>query len=296
MKLLVFGAQGQVARALAEAPGSFDVERVGHDRLDLSGPSPDIAGLIASARPAAVINAAAYNAVDQAEREIEVARRVNRDAPAAMATACAAGDIPFVHISTDYVFDGEKGAPYVKGDAVGPVNAYGRSKAEGEAALAPLIAGGARLAVMRTAWVFAPSGGGFFGTMLRLAAERDEVAVVADQTSTPTPASACADAALTLARALLDRDGRASGLFHAAGRDGMSRADMAEALFGQLAARGGRRPRVRRVNSADFAQAARRPRDSRLDSRHLETVTGWRAPAFDDALGLTLDRSRSLAR
>lgn len=298
-KLLVFGARGQVARALAEE-GSFDVELFGRERLDLGAPGADIAGeiaaVISAAKPAAVINAAAYTAVDKAETDLDAARRVNRDAPAAMARACADGDVPFVHISTDYVFDGETGAPYVETSPRHPINAYGLTKAEGEIELEALAGQGARLAIVRSAWVFTADGDGFFKTMLRLARERDEVAVVEDQVSNPTPAFACAAATATLASALIDRDRRAEGLFHAAGAEAMTRADFAEMIFNGLAARGARRPRLTRVTSDAFPLPARRPLDTRLVSKKLETATGWRAPDVGAALSHYLDRVEGLAR
>jgi dTDP-4-dehydrorhamnose reductase len=279
VRLLVFGKSGQVARALAHAPSPFEPIFAGRERLDLAAPDPDIAGLIAEARPAAVINAAAFTAVDAAETETDAALRVNRDAPARMAQACAATDIPFVHISTDYVFDGEKGAPYVETDRRSAINAYGASKAAGEVAVDGAAANGARLAVMRASWVFAPNTGGFMGAMLG-ARDREAVRVVADQWGSPTPADACAAAALVLAQALLDRDRAAEGLFHAAGRDGVSRAELAEALFAQLP----RGPQVIHVESSEFPTPARRPRDTRLSSAKLERAFGWRAPALADAI------------
>ena len=296
-KLLVFGAHGQVARALADET-SFDVELSGRERLDLGAPNTDIdaavAGVIAAAKPAAVINAAAYTAVDKAETELAAARRVNRDAPAAMARACAEADVPFVHISTDYVFDGETGAPYDEASPRRPINAYGLSKAEGEIELETLARRGARLAIVRSAWVFTADGDGFFKTMLRLARERDEVSVVDDQRSNPTPAFACAAATVTLAHALLDRDGRAEGLFHAAGAQSMTRADFAEAIFAGLAARGARRPRLTRVASEAFPLPARRPLDTRLVSKKLEAAADWRAPDVGAALSHYLDRVEGL--
>jgi dTDP-4-dehydrorhamnose reductase len=286
-RLLVFGAGGQVARALAAAPGEFALEFAGRKRLDLAGGAPDIAGLIEAAAPAAVINASAYTAVDRAEEEPEACRRLNRDAPAAIGAACTARGIPFVHFSTDYVFDGEKDAPYVEADARAPLNVYGRTKTEGEVALEGLIAAGARIAVIRSAWVFAAGGAGFLGAMLRLAAERDEVSVVADQWGSPTPASACADAALVMTRALLDCDSGAAGVFHAAGSDDASWADFAEAIF----ALSEHPPRVRRITAADYPTVARRPRDSRLSSAKIASAFGWRAPPLSEALAACLRRA-----
>jgi dTDP-4-dehydrorhamnose reductase len=231
-----------------------------------------------------VINAAGYTAVDRAEREPDLCGRLNRDSPTRIGEACARRDIPLVHFSTDYVFDGGKGAPYVEDDARRPLNIYGRTKVEGEDALAALTVAGARIAVIRSAWVFAPGGGGFLDAMRRAAAETDEVAVVADQWGSPTPAPACAEAALTLTAALLDRDPAAARLFHAAGADGVSRAEFAEAIFAHTP----RRPRVRRLAAADYPAPARRPRDTRLDSARLEAAFGWRAPSLAEALAAAL--------
>jgi len=289
-RVLVFGASGQVARALAAARTPMTVTLAGRDRLDLAAAAaPAIAEFIDAAAPDAVINAAAYTAVDRAEQEVEACGRLNRDAPSWIGEACARRDIPFVHVSTDYVFDGEKGAPYVEDDATGPLNVYGRTKAEGEHALQALMAADARIAVIRTAWVFAP-GGGFLDAMWRAAAERDEVLVVADQWGSPTPASGCADAALTLAAALLDRDPAAARLFHAAGA-GASRADFAEAIF----ALAPRQPRLRRIAAADYPAAARRPRDTRLCSARLEAGFGWRAPPLAEALAACLGAAEARA-
>ena len=288
-RILVFGRTGQVAHALADAASPFERVLAGRERLDLAAPDPDIAGLIAETKPAAVINAAAFTAVDAAETETGAALRLNRDAPARMAAACAAADIPLVHISTDYVFDGEKGAPYVETDPRAPINAYGAGKAAGEAALEAAAARGARLAVIRTSWVFAPNRGGFMGAMLG-ARGREAVRVVRDQLGSPTPADACAGAALVLVQALLDRDGAAEGLFHAAGRDGVSRAELAEALFAQLP----RGPKVIPVDSTEFPTPARRPHDTRLSSAKLEAAFGWRAPTLADSIADYLARVRTL--
>jgi dTDP-4-dehydrorhamnose reductase len=283
VKLLVFGAHGQVARALAAArPG--DVVLAGRERLDLAADAPDVAGLIAAERPDAVINAAAYTAVDQAESEPEACARLNREAARAIGEACAARHIPLAHLSTDYVFDGSKGAPYVEGDTTHPLNVYGLTKRDGEAILAGMIADGARIAVVRTAWVFSASGRGFLGAMRRAAVERDEVRVVADQWGSPTSADACADAALVLTAALLDRDERARGVFHAAGGEGMNWADFADAIFALTP----RRPRLTRITAAEYPTAARRPRDTRLSSARIEAAFGWRAPPLAEALAATL--------
>jgi len=291
-RLLVFGRRGQVAGALARAAAGFELTFAGRESLDLAAHTPDIAGLIAAVKPAAVINAAAFTAVDAAEAEPEACARVNRDAPAAMARACMAADLPFVHFSTDYVFDGERGAPYVETDPRAPLNTYGRAKADGEAALEALAAEGARLATLRTCWVFSDARTGFVGAMVRRAAEHDEAVVVEDQWGSPTPAWACAEAALIVTRALLDRDPAARGTFHAAGADGLSRADLAEAIFQRLP----KRPRLRRVAAAEYPTPAIRPRDTRLASAKLERTLGWRAPPLGESLDACLLGEEALAR
>jgi dTDP-4-dehydrorhamnose reductase len=289
-RVLVFGRRGQVARALQVAASPLERVFAGRERLDLAAPGADIAGLIAEVRPAAVINAAAFTSVDAAETEVTTARRLNCDAPARMAEACAAAGAPFVHCSTDYVFDGEKGAPYVETDPRGPINAYGRTKADGEAAVGAIAARGARIAIIRTSWVFAAGGGGFLGAMLA-ARDREAVRVVDDQRGSPTPAAACAQAALLLAQALIDGDPGAEGVFHAAGQGGVSRAELAAALFARLP----RGPKVVRVASSEFPAPAARPRDTRLCSAKLEAAFGWRAPALDQALTDYLARAEAVS-
>jgi len=283
-KLLVFGRNGQVARAIAAACAGVEIDFAGRETIDLAAPAPDIAGLIAQLGPDAVINAAGFTAVDLAETEPTANARLNRDAPIAMGRACAAADIPFVHVSSDYVFDGEKGAPYLEDDARGPLNAYGRAKAEAEAGLELLLAAGARMAVIRSSWIFSATGGNFLKTMLRLGRERGEVAVVADQWGCPTPASACAAAALELTRRMLDRDPAARGILHAAGGEAMSWADFAEAIFAAARARGGPDARVRRIGSSEFQAAAVRPRDTRLCSARLPSISEWRPTPLAEAL------------
>ncbi|MFI4933468.1 MAG: dTDP-4-dehydrorhamnose reductase [Caulobacterales bacterium] len=286
--LLVFGRQGQVARAIAEAPDAgFALEFAGRERLDLAQPSADIAALIAEVRPAAVINAAAYTAVDRAEAEPLACERLNRDAPARMAQACAAAQIPFTHFSTDYVFDGEKGAPYVEEDPRRPLNVYGRTKAEGEDELEAIRATGARVAVIRCSWVFSAQGPGFLQSMLRLGREGGEVAVVDDQHGCPTPSAASASAALALTAQMLDRDAAAVGTFHAAGAEAMSWADFAQAIF---AASPHCAARVRRIPTTEYKTAAVRPKDTRLDCARLQSISPWRAPDFAEALAECLGR------
>ena len=265
-KILVLGRSGQVARELDKLgpPPGFDLQFAGRERLDLGAADPR--PLLDEVRPAAVINAAAYTAVDKAESEPEAAFALNRDAPAALARACAEAKIPLIHFSTDYVFDGTKPEPYVETDPVHPTGVYGASKAAGEAAV--LAAGGPAI-VLRTSWVYSAFGANFVKTMLRLAATRDEIGVVADQLGRPTWAEDCARGALRAARALLDGEIGRAERFHLSGEGDATWADFAEAIFAESAARGGPAARVRRIATADYPTPARRPANSRLDCAKL---------------------------
>ena len=279
--ILVFGKSGQVARALAELGQARGRALIfaGRETLDLADHGA-IAALIASIAPVAVINAAAYTAVDRAETEADAAVALNRDAPAAMARACAARGAPFIHFSTDYVFDGEGDRPYVETDPTGPTGVYGASKLAGEQAVT--AAGGAAI-TLRTAWVYGAHGQNFVKTMLRLAADRDEVAVVADQVGCPTWSRDDAEAAL-LAVDCLARDPGLAGVYHLTGAGETSWAGLAEAVFAESARRGGPTARVRPITTADYPTPARRPANSRLNCNKIETTLPWRARPWRDSL------------
>ena len=280
--LLVLGAEGQVARELAAigpAEG-WTVTRVGRAQADLA--TAAIAPLLAAHRPALVVNAAAYTAVDRAESEPDAAHALNADLPARAARACAEAAVPLVHISTDYVFDGSKPAPYVEDDPLSPLGVYGATKAEGERAVADA---GGRAAVVRTAWVYGAQGANFVRTMLRLAETRDELGVVGDQHGNPTWSQDVARAGLRLGDRLCAGDPDAQGVFHAAGEGDATWAGFAEAVFAESARRGGPSARVRTIPTADYPTPAQRPANSRLDCARLHRVTGWRPPAWRDRLG-----------
>jgi dTDP-4-dehydrorhamnose reductase len=284
--VLVFGKSGQVARELARIPPTPGVklEFAGRDRCDLISQSPSV--LIAASNPIGVINAAAYTAVDRAEVEPDAAYRLNRDVVGDMAEACAKLDIPFVHLSTDYVFDGAKSEPYVETDPRNPISVYGASKAAGEEAVE---AAGGRWTIFRTAWVFSPFGANFIKTMLRLAAERDEVNVVADQSGRPTLAADIAGMAMRAVQKPLDDHGL-TGLFHLAGSDDAVWADVADAVFDHHLKRTGRRPRLNRIATADYPTPAQRPANSRLDSRRLQQAADWRPRPWRDCVQLCLEQ------
>ncbi len=269
--ILVFGANGQVGQALAAAPG---VTALGRAEADLSEPGACTAAIRAHA-PKAVINAAAWTDVDGAEGQEAAARLVNADAPGEMARVCAALDVPFAHISTDYVFDGTGTRPWVPGDAPAPLGAYGRTKLAGEQQVADA---GGRWVVLRTSWVFSGQGRNFVTTMLRLGAEREALTIVADQIGGPTPAGAIADACLHIARAL--QDGASSGIYHFAGAPDVSWADFARAIF-EVA---GLSCNVTDIASTDWPTPAARPANSRLDCTSLVEVFGIQQPDWRDAL------------
>ena len=198
MTILVFGRTGQVGTHLAQAGG--DILSLGRNEADLTDPM-GCAAHIARIKPTAVINAAAYTAVDRAEEEPELAQMVNAEAPTAMAVEAAKLGIPFVHISTDYVFDGGGTRPWSVDAPIAPLGVYGRTKAEGEAAIR--AAGGPHV-ILRTSWVYSIHGANFLKTMLRLGSERDALSIVSDQVGGPTPAGAIADACLVIARRLTE--------------------------------------------------------------------------------------------
>lgn len=277
MTILVIGRTGQVARELqALAP----VVALGRDDADLALPGA-CAGAIEQYAPTAVINAAAYTAVDRAEEEEELATRINGSAPAEMAKACAARDIPFVHLSTDYVFDGSGDAPWGPGDSTAPLSAYGRSKLAGELAVAAF---GGRFAILRTAWVFSAHGQNFVKTMLRLGSERDELRVVADQIGCPTPASAIARACLVIAQQL-GEDSSRSDTYHFAGTPETSWAGFARAIFEQAELD----CTVYDITTADYPTPARRPANSRLDCSATEQMFGIERPDWRAALASVIN-------
>jgi dTDP-4-dehydrorhamnose reductase len=283
--ILVTGGTGQVASALAAAGGNA-TRIVGRPTFDFDRPETIVATLRTTA-PWLVINAAAYTAVDAAEDDPEAAYRANRDGPGALARLCAAADIPFIHISTDYVFDGTKRAPYIETDATHPASVYGASKLAGEQ---EVLAIWPRTIVLRTSWVYAPAGKNFVRTMLRVGAERDRLRVVADQRGCPTTAADLADAILAIAARLRGgwQDSYA-GVFHAAGTGETTWHGLAVATFEEAARFGARTPVVEAITTADYPTKATRPADTRLDCGKLAAVFGVRLPDWRGSLARTID-------
>jgi len=282
--ILVFGSTGQVATELRRlAP---EATFLGRDKADLTDPEACAAAIRAHA-PSAVINAAAWTAVDKAEEEEATATVVNGTAPGAMARTCADLGIPFVHISTDYVFEGGGTAPWSPTDPTGPLGAYGRSKLVGEQAIQ---AAGGTWAILRTSWVFSAHGNNFVKTMLRLSETRDALNVVGDQIGGPTPAHDIAMACLSIAEQLRE-DPTKTGLHHFSGAPDVSWADFARAIFEAA----GRTVAVTDIPSSAYPTPAVRPANSRMDCTSLETVFGISRPDWRLALAAVLKELKEVA-
>lgn len=277
MTVLIVGRNGQVARALAKRASakSLDHSVIGRPELDLETFCGEL-----SPAPNAVINAAAYTQVDRAEGEFERALRINETGAGELARAARSATV-FVHLSTDYVFAGDKSSPYVESDAVAPINAYGASKLAGEVAV---LGANPRSVILRTAWVFDATGANFVRTMLRLAKTRDEIGVISDQIGCPTFASDLADVALRIAQ----RSGP-FGIYHCAGADETSWAGFAQEIFALAGARGGPSAVVRPILAAEYPTRAKRPANSRLDCSKLSTDYGIRMRPWREALAECID-------
>jgi len=273
VKILLTGRNGQVGweleRSLAPVGEVIALDRAG---LDLSDEA-SIRRATRAVAPDVIVNAAAYTAVDRAESEVAAATAVNGTAPGILAEEARACGALLVHYSTDYVFDGEKGSPYREDDATNPVNAYGRSKLQGEQAVR---AAGCRHLILRTCWVYATRGNNFVRTILRLARERGELSVVADQVGSPTAAHEIAAATA----ALLARGAPVDGIYHLSAAGQASWYEVALAI---LAFTGLEQTKVRRITTAEYPTAARRPRYSVLANERIRRAAGisladWRAP------------------
>lgn len=284
MRIAVTGKAGQVARSLLERAPSVGVEVVAVGRPQLEFERPEtIASALASARPDVIVNAAAYTAVDLAEDEPDRVRAVNADAAGQVAAVARDLSLPIIQISTDYVFDGTLDRAYVETDTTQPISAYGLSKLWGERLVA---AATPNHVILRTAWVYSPFGKNFVRTMLRLADERNEVAVVADQVGSPTRALDIADAVIGVATNLVSRpdDASARGVFHMGAQGEAVWADVAEAIFATRAAMGLPAVAVKRIGTRDYPTPARRPANSRLNSDLLKAVHGVDLPDWRTSL------------
>ena len=280
MRILCIGTQGQVASALVERGPALGVSVTarGRPELDLTIPT-SIESAIAGTECDVVVNAAAYTAVDQAEVEQEVAYAVNAVGAGHIGTAAARKGLPVIQLSTDYVFDGASAEPYREDCPVSPVSVYGRSKLEGEIAVG---AANPDAVILRTAWVYSPFGKNFIKTMLRLASQRPEVAVVDDQRGSPTSALDIAEAIVAVCRNLTQRpeDRSLRGVFHMAGAGDTTWAGLAAHVFEQSNRMGGPSARVRPISTAEYPTPAQRPANSRLDTSKLAAVHAISLPPW----------------
>jgi len=288
MRALVTGASGQVGADVARLlEGRAEVAARTRASLDLEKPD-EIRSAVREVRPDVIVNAAAYTAVDRAESDEDRARAVNGVAPGILAEEAKRAGALLIHYSTDYVFDGELDRPYMETDATNPLSAYGRTKLEGERAV---TAAGGRYLILRTSWVYAPHGRNFMLTMLRLAAERDELRIVDDQRGAPTTS-------LQLARAtvdLSDAQREHAGIYHATAAGETTWFGFAAAIFEGRKRKPGnplRMPKLVPISTADYPTPAKRPKNSVLSNAKLENVFGIRVGDWREGLEEALDALR----
>jgi dTDP-4-dehydrorhamnose reductase len=287
--ILVAGKGGQLARCLLDAAvlRNLPMVAVGRPELDLET-GEGIDRVMAAVGPSAIVNAAAYTAVDGAEAEPERAFRVNCGGAALLADSAARRGIPFIQISTDYVFDGSKRSPYREDDIPAPLNVYGSSKLASETAVLKACP---RAAVIRTSWVYSPYGNNFVRTMLRLSETQPMVRVVDDQCGTPTSAADLAAAILAIVEPLRSANGcDDGGIYHLAGEGETSWYGFAAAIFASLARRGRLVPKLRAITTAEYPTPASRPKNSCLDSSKAERIFGVRLPPWQSSLEACLDQ------
>lgn len=296
-RLLITGARGQIGSELVRlgrATG-FEILPFGHADLDI-GDHDAVSLAIDSNRPDAVINAAAYTAVDRAESEPDLAHAVNAAAPEVIARACSNASLPLLHISTDYVFDGIGTRPYLEDDPVAPQSVYGATKAAGEYAIRRVLE---QHIILRTSWVFGAHGNNFVKTILRLSEDRSELAIVEDQRGCPTSAGDIASALLDIVRQIVvDSTTVPSdwGTYHFSNRGETTWCGFAQAIVERAAIRGGKIVPVRGLQTADYPTPARRPAYSVLDGGKIQSVFGICPRPWQDALDEVLDELTQPAR
>jgi dTDP-4-dehydrorhamnose reductase len=282
--ILITGAGGQVGNELAQAKCDHRLVALKRDQLDVSD-AAQVEAAVAEYRPDIVINAAAYTRVDQAESDPGPAYAINRDAVAHLAGACTRADIPMLHLSTDYVFDGSLDRAYRETDAVAPLGVYGASKAAGEEILRSTLA---RHLILRTSWVFSATGGNFVKTMLRLGAERDQLGIVDDQRGCPTSARSIATVLLQIAGRYLEGKTIAWGTFHYCNQPDTSWYGFAEEIFRRAGE--SRQPDLRRIATREYPTPAKRPLNSVLDCAKIESEFGLTLVRWTDELEAVLNR------
>jgi dTDP-4-dehydrorhamnose reductase len=290
MRIAVTGKVGQVVSALLERGplSGIEIIPVGRPEVDLAGEGA-LDDVFAQIAPDAIVSAAAYTAVDKAEAEPDLAQSINAGGAGRVAQAAARLGVPIVHLSTDYVFDGSKLSPYVETDATAPLGVYGRTKLAGEQAVALAQP---NHAILRTAWVYSPFGNNFLKTMLRLAVDRPELRVVADQVGNPTSALDIADAVLTVVRNLLASPDQIDlrGVFLMVGKGEANWADFARGIVDEAATHGRNRPSVVSITTADYPTPAKRPANSRLATDKLFAIHGVVMPEWQVSMRQTVAR------
>lgn len=283
MHLLVIGAGGQLGRELmCRSPAlGFSVTGVDIEQLDITEASA-VMSTISELRPGIVVSAAAYTAVDHAEADKDAAFGINQSGTGHVAHACNDYGIPLIHISTDYVFDGEKGAPYHEDDRPHPLNVYGKSKLAGEREVKRLCA---EHLIVRTSWLFSSHGQNFVKTMLRLGRGHETVRVVNDQFGCPTPAADLADTILRMSQAVLHNRVSAWGIYHYCGMGAVSWYDFAGAIFSSAEKYGPFALKsLQPINTSQFPAAAVRPRCTVLSCERIKTVFGIEQRPWTDGL------------
>jgi len=275
-RILVTGARGQIGYELARLLGPYgEVIAADREMLDLAQ-ADTIVAAVRSAKPALIVNAGAYTAVDRAESEVELAQAVNGRAPGILAEEAKRQRALLIHYSTDYVFDGKRTTPYPEDAATGPLNVYGATKLEGERAIA---AAGGHSIVLRTSWVYGLRGKNFLLTVRRLAAERDELAIVADQIGVPNWSRALAEATARIVAAGLPALAERTGLYHLSATGRASWHEFAQAIVGDA-----KRPRVVPITTAEYPTPARRPAYGVLATGRFESTFGFGLPEWRDVL------------
>lgn len=288
MRMVVTGKTGQVARALNDlnAIHGHELVFIGRPDADLAAPETLFAPILTQ-KPDIILSIGAYTAVDRAESEPDIAHRINAGGPEALGKIALELDIPIIHLSTDYVFNGNKSEPYVEDDATDPINVYGRSKLAGEQAI---VAATSNHVILRTSWVYSPYGQNFVKTMLRLAQSRDSITVVNDQFGCPTSASDIARALFSIAERLNESsDLKLRGLFHMTAPNATSWAGFAEEIMARWQALGGRRAHIIPIGSATYPTAAARPANSRLNCEKLAATYGIKLNRWPKALEVCLN-------
>lgn len=283
--ILVIGYHGQVATSLRKIGGK-DILAIGRPEIDLEN-LENFSHLLEKYQPKLIINAAAWTKVDLAETEQDAAKQANHIGPAIIATEAAKRQIPFLHISTDYVFNGVTNRPYLESDPISPVTIYGKTKADGEEAI---LKSHPQSAVFRTSWVYSPYGQNFVRTMMNAGAKNPVLRVVGDQKGNPTSAEDLATVLLAIAKKILSDGWRNHyhGLFHATGKGEASWYDLAQKTLEEAEKYGQKKPQIESILTKDWPTPAQRPADSRLNNEKLKEVFQQELPSWENSVARTV--------